>query len=367
MTDKAKNSLAKIAVWTLRIVTGAVFVFSGFVKAVDPWGGMYKMHEYMAAMDISVSYETECALAVLLAAAEFTLGITLIFGILRRVSTWALAAFMAVMTPLTLWIWLSDPVADCGCFGDALVLSNGMTFAKNVVLSVFAVLLIIYNRKCPSLVMPKLQWVSIILSLIYVGIISLIGFNVQPLVDFRDYKIGTQLADTDLVIFDVEGEDMSEVLEADSALILVVNDPARHGISRSRMQNQMQMFADSIGYEMFALIATRPDRLDAWAERLHANYPMYAADDTDLKAFVRGDAAVVVVKDGKIAAKTNLYNYQPDAFAKVSPSPISMAKPHTLSWLTAIYVALLLLLTMRIHLPKIIKTPTEKHTSATAS
>lgn len=380
-------------VWMLRIITGCVFIFSSFVKAIDPWGGMYKMHEYMAAMGLSLSYETECALAVLLAGAEFALGIALLFGILRRVSTWCLGAFMAVMTPLTLWIWLSNPVADCGCFGDAIVISNGATFAKNVVLAIFAILLIIYNRRVVSLISAKVQWIAIIAALVYVGIISLIGFNIQPMVDFRPYKVGSALAKdsgndvlfvyerngvqqtfcadslpgddwkyvgreqgakaSELAIFDSEGEDVTdEVLDTDSAIILVVNDPERHGISRSLMQNQMSAFADSLDYDMFALVATQPDKIDDWTARLHADYPIYAADDTDLKELVRGDAAVVVVKDGIIYSKANLYSFGPKAFETGNSIPVYRSPDNLLNWLTALLAVILLLLTLRFHIHK---------------
>lgn len=331
-------------------------MFSGFVKAVDPWGGMYKMHEYMIAFDMHLSYEADCTLAVLLAACEFTLGVCVMCGVMRRVTTWCLAAFMAVMTPLTLWIWLTDPVADCGCFGDALVLSNGATFAKNVVLCVLTALLIIYNARVrPSIDAPR-QWLALIFSLVYAGALSMVGYNRQPVIDFRPYKVGTAIceeADDDdarfvyerggvvrefsadslpgddwtyvdrvqtsanhaLSVFDSEGEDVTdEVLKVENAFILVVNDVPRHGISRARMQNNIHAYADSSGYDMFALLAVQPGDLDAWADRLHAEYPVYAADDSDLKELVRGDAALVVVKDGSIADKSNLYAYGPDEF-----------------------------------------------------
>lgn len=378
-----------MAVYLLRYLTGAVFVFSGFVKAVDPWGGMYKMHEYMMAMNMHLSYEADCALAVMLAVAEFTLGICLMLGLLRRVTIWCLAVFMAVMTPLTLWIWLSDPVADCGCFGDAVILSNGATFAKNIVLCVLTALLFVYNRKVRSTVPASRQWLAVILSVIYAGTLSFTGYNRQPLIDFRPYKYGTSLNDETggedvrfvyeregerrefpadslpgddwtyvdrvqssakhaLSVFDEDGDDVTDdVLSSDNALILVVNDVPRHGISRTRQQNELKAFADSIGYDMFALLAIQPDDIPAWTARLHARYPVYAADDTDLKELVRGDAALVIVKDGAIAYKSNLYAFEPDAFTPGHNINIGVPRNNLLKWLTGTYIILMLLLTLK--------------------
>lgn len=364
-------------------------MFSGFVKAVDPWGGMYKMHEYMMALNMHLSYEADCALAVLLAAAEFALGICLVFGMLRRVSVWCTAAFMAVMTPLTLWIWLSDPVADCGCFGDAVVLSNGATFAKNVVLCALTALLFVYNKRVRPTIMFSKQWLAIIFSLTYIGALSFIGYNRQPLIDFRPYKYGTALfddAESDdvwfiyeregerrqfsadslpgddwafvgrvqtaashaLSVFDAEGDDVTDdVLSAENAFILVVNDVPRHGISRARQQNEIKAYADSVDYDMFALLAVQPDDLTAWTGRLHAEYPVYAADDSDLKELVRGDAALVIVKDGKIVYKSNLYAFDPEAFTPGRNINFGQPRTNLLKWLSGTYIIVMLLLTFK--------------------
>lgn len=104
---------------------------------------------------------------------------------------------MAFMLPLTLWIAVSNPVADCGCFGDAFLLSNWATFWKNVGLSVGLIWLWRYNRKIICLITPALQWICIVGSCIFIVTIELFGYMVQPLIDFRPYKIGERIVDSE--------------------------------------------------------------------------------------------------------------------------------------------------------------------------
>ena len=118
--------MRKVAVNICRLVLALTFIFSGFVKAVDPLGTQYKIHDYLTALGIGkmVPDFTTLATSVLLAATEFFLGICLLFAIRRRIVSKLVLAIMVVMTPLTLWLALSNPISDCGCFGDALVLTN---------------------------------------------------------------------------------------------------------------------------------------------------------------------------------------------------------------------------------------------------
>ena len=123
-----------------RFVVALTFLASGFVKAVDPIGTQIKIEDYMAAWGMSQIVPEVLALvaSVALSATEFTLGMLLLFAIRRRLVTRLTLAFMSVMTPLTLWLAITNPVSDCGCFGDAIVLTNWETFYKNLLLTVAA-------------------------------------------------------------------------------------------------------------------------------------------------------------------------------------------------------------------------------------
>ena len=121
--------------WLLRIAVGATFIFSGFSKAVDPYGTFYKIGDYVAAWGWHLPDNIVLTGAFGLFSLEFALGLMLLLGCFRRAAAIASLVVMAFMLPLSLWLALADPVADCGCFGDALVISNWSTFWKNVMLT----------------------------------------------------------------------------------------------------------------------------------------------------------------------------------------------------------------------------------------
>ena len=131
-----KLSIKNILINICRLVLAVVFIFSGYVKAIDPLGTQYKLHDYAMAAGLSALAPDWLTLAgsVTLSAVEFCLGIFLLFAIQRRLTTRLTLAFLAVMTLVTLWLYIANPIEDCGCFGDALKLTNGQTLLKNLVL-----------------------------------------------------------------------------------------------------------------------------------------------------------------------------------------------------------------------------------------
>lgn len=129
-----------------RIIVGATFLFSGFVKAVDPLGFTYKIQDYLIEMSLTVLFPLALPVAVIMVLLEFTLGLFLLLGIYRRWTTRMTLLFMLFFTPLTLWIALTNPVEDCGCFGDAFIISNWQTFFKNIILLAGAILLLVRSK-----------------------------------------------------------------------------------------------------------------------------------------------------------------------------------------------------------------------------
>lgn len=176
--------------WMCRTAVGGVFLFSGFVKAIDPWGSLYKLEDYAAAMGIDTWPNLLLTGAFLLCCCEFMLGAFLLTGSFRRTSAVCSTLIMAVMLPLTLWIAIANPVADCGCFGDALKIGNWTTFWKNVVLMVMSLWLLFKNRTARCLIDPYLQWLSFTAIGVFIAFIAFAGYRYQPLIDFRDYKVG---------------------------------------------------------------------------------------------------------------------------------------------------------------------------------
>lgn len=364
-----KNCLGKIAnrhgivvgVAVSRIFFGIVLIISGLTKAVDPWGGLYKIADYLMAWGIIPQHETALTLASILATFEFGLGVVTVLGSYRRAVRWLAPAFMGFMTILSLYIWIANPVEDCGCFGEAFKLSNSETFFKNIVLMVPAIVIAKWNLNCRPFVKPALQWLVLLTSFGYISYIQIVGYHVQPLVDFRPYPVGVDLAkmmsnnDTSGITFiyekdgqrrkfdaenlpdetwtfvervddtandnsvqlsfvDQYGDDVtSDVIVSDGdEYILVVAEPVRHGISRSEMANRLSEYCDENDAKMIAVVAVSTDSLQTWTELVEARYDVYSADDTDLKMLSRGEAAVVMLHNGVIQWKRNIYSLPPE-------------------------------------------------------
>lgn len=182
--------MIQFLVWAFRVVIGGIFLFSGFAKGVDPFGTLYKFREYLAAMDIWLPDTVLLTGVIALCIFEFLLGLTLVTGSFRRSTPIMSFCLMIFMTIITLWTVIADPVGDCGCFGDALLLSNWATFIKNLLILAGLVFLLRYNSSVPCLVTPYLQWMQVPAGGIFILILSFYGYNVQPPVDFRPYKVG---------------------------------------------------------------------------------------------------------------------------------------------------------------------------------
>ena len=192
---KNKINYKQIIAGISRTILGLVFIFSGFVKAVDPLGTVYKIEDYLNAFGgffvELVPYANIAAVSMI--ALEFILGVCMVFNVRTRWTSWLALVFYLVMTPLTWYIAKENPVSDCGCFGDAIVISNWQTFYKNLVLLTLAVLLVIWRKHTYQL------WSGIVelcIILAAVGIVGgLMGYahTHLPILDFRPYKIGNNI------------------------------------------------------------------------------------------------------------------------------------------------------------------------------
>ncbi len=156
---------------------------------------IYKVEDYLAVMGLSVWPNLVTVGVFFLCAIEFFIGVCLALGCFRRGSAIFSLALMCVMLPLTLWIAVFNPVADCGCFGDAYIISNWATFWKNVVLFAFTLWLVRYNRYCACIITPAIQWIAFIVTALFICLIEFAGYLYQPLIDFRPFKAGSTLVE----------------------------------------------------------------------------------------------------------------------------------------------------------------------------
>lgn len=349
-------------VWLLRLIVGGVFVVSGFAKSIDPWGSFYKIGEYLDVWGWEIPSTLIVLAAFLLGGAEFVLGALLLFGCYRRVAPCLLMLMMLFMLPLTLYIAVADPVADCGCFGDLFVISNTATFLKNVVITGMIVYLIPFNRRADGLFIPYVQWVIGGLLSLYILLIALYGYNIQPLLDFRRFDPGTDLlasvageetdedsddeavyefiyekdgqeeaftidnlpdstwtfvdrrlvggseAVTDGFSVLVDGEEIAaDIIAPDTEQFLVtIPDMRAVDLSYTYLLNELNDFITARGGSMVALVSGDDKAIDWWRDISMASYPIYSAEPTMIKELARGRAAIIYLSDGIVQWKRML-------------------------------------------------------------
>ena len=178
-----------------RLLFGAVFVFSGFVKAIDPLGSTYKIEDYLRTFGGFFESMADYAfpLAIALSTIELLIGLNLIFKIQMNLTSILGLIFMIVMTPLTLYIAIKNPVTDCGCFGDALVISNWATFFKNIVLISLIILILVYHTKFRPFLSLKVQQIGVVTFIAAGILLSIYSYRHLPMIDFLPYKIGVNI------------------------------------------------------------------------------------------------------------------------------------------------------------------------------
>lgn len=192
-----QSKAGHIAGSVARTLLALTFVFSGFVKAIDPLGTTYKIEDYLKAFGgvfTELMPLAEVA-AVLLIGFELVLGLCMLLNVRTQWTCWLALAFYVVMLPLTLYIALENPVSDCGCFGDALVISNWATFWKNVVLMALVVVLLCTRQYIPE---TFVWWGElVILALAMATAAGIMGYSRThlPMIDFRPYKVGNNIVE----------------------------------------------------------------------------------------------------------------------------------------------------------------------------
>ncbi len=176
-----------------RIIVGIVFIFSGIVKAIDPLGSAYKFSDYFQAFNLEFLKPFALVLAIILFTVEFVSGFAVLSGYRQKTGIWGVMLLMLIFTPLTLMLAITNPVSDCGCFGDAIHLTNWQTFWKNVVLMILVVILFTGRNKIRQISSTKKEWsVIIIVSVLFI-FFSLLNLRYLQLFDFLPYKTGNNI------------------------------------------------------------------------------------------------------------------------------------------------------------------------------
>ncbi len=352
----------------------ALFIFSGFVKAVDPLGSFYKIQDYLTAFGIISWFPAYLPLlfAIVLSSAEFCVGVFLFFGVRRKIASTLALLLMGVMTPLTLYLALANPVSDCGCFGDAWVLTNWQTFGKNIVLLVVAIAVFRDRKLMFRFVTLKIEWMVSLYTLLFVFVLSFYCLEYLPVLDFRPYKIGTNIkagmeipegakpsvfesrfvlekdgrrqeftldnypdstwtfVETRTVLKEKgyeppihdfsmislgTGEDITDSVLSDKgyAFLLVAHRIEEADDSNIDLINEIYDYSAEHGYGFYALTSSPDEEIGMWRERTGAEYPFCQMDDITLKTIIRSNPGLLLIKDGTILNKWS-DNQLPDEY-----------------------------------------------------
>lgn len=341
-----------------RWIVGIVFIFSGFVKGVDPLGTAYRIEDYFIAYGTEWASFLSVGLSVFLSTVEFVLGLALISGMRMQLVSKVLLWMMIFFTGLTFYDALYEPVPDCGCFGDAIKLTNWETFYKNIVLIIF-VLVIYFSRKKFKINIPRsIQTLILFLYLAGFGYFSVYNYNHLPMLDFRAWKVGKQmnpdgeqetlvyltyqnkatgeqkeylspdypwndsvwlanwefvdqrtevvgeLADHGLFAEDENGNDMTTViLDSPNIFVVVAYDLSKVSASSFDKIAAIDAIASAEGNGIIWLTSTLPDEVNALSEQHPELYEVYYADDIVLKTMVRSNPGLMLMDQGVVMQK----------------------------------------------------------------
>ena len=330
----------KTVVNLCRLLLAVVFILSGFVKAVDPVGTQYKLEDYLEALHLG-GFVPELALlavAVALSAVEFCLGIFLLFAMRRRSATVLTLVLMCFMTPLTLWLALANPISDCGCFGDAVVLTNWQTFAKNVVLLGAAVVVARWHKDMFRFVSETNQWIAINYSVLFILAVSALCLYDLPLFDFRPYHIGTDLRkgwnemiegkESPYADFFIErSTDRSDITEDvlnDTSYVFLLVSPHLEVADDSRLDliNELYEYATEHGYSFYGLTASNEKAIAHWRDITGADYEFCLTDETTLRTIIRSNPGLLLLKNGVVIRKWS-HNNLPEIDEGFAAAPLS--------------------------------------------
>ena len=258
------------------------------------------------------------------------LGINFFFGIRRRMTSIVTLVFLLVMTPLTLYLAISNPVTDCGCFGDALKLTNWQTFGKNVALTLMALVVMRRPRMMTRFITERNQWTISLYSLIFGLVLALYDIHRLPVIDFRPYHVGVDLPKAimeewngtetepqylDFSIQTLEGEDITFDWLQQPGYKFLLAAPFLEVADDGAMDqlNDVYDYAQQQGYPFLCLTSSLQESIGRWKDLTGAEYPFAWTDGIVLKTVIRSNPGLLLLKDGVIVNKwpnTNLPSYE---------------------------------------------------------
>ena len=304
-----------------RVLVGLLFIYSGFVKLVDPIGSQYKFEEYFGADVLNLEFLIPYALpfSILLIVTELVLGIMLLVGYKAKFTVWSLCGINLIFLFLTWYSYTYNKVTDCGCFGDALKLTPGETFYKNVVFMVFIVILILGVKHIKPIISNKFASLTTYSSVFLALIVTYYVLQHLPIIDFRAYSIGTDIAKGmeypedsdelppihDFMIETDEGDKLEEMLAKEKAMLIIMSNFKKTEKEGITDVSEVAKQASEQGYEIYVLTASYIEDLAATQKEYGLPYTFGFCDETALKTVIRANPGIVTVKNGVIVGKWN--------------------------------------------------------------
>ncbi len=352
-----------------RLFLGSVFLFSGFVKAIDPLGYTYKIQDYFEAFGMGFFDSLALPLAIFFSLLELVVGFMLFTGLRMKVTAWVSFILMVFFTGLTLVIAFTNPVKDCGCFGDAIILTNWQTFWKNVILFIPAAFIFAFRQKFKPQYEGIVEWL-LITSFTLAGIfLSVYCYNNLPIIDFRPYKIGANITEGMRIPPDAEPDQYETVLiyekdgiqqefapdsipwqdttwkwvETKSVLVKKGYEPPIHdfaitaadgfdytesllsnpgysfmlvsyGFSKADKEafikaNELAIQAMNRNHDFICVTSSTDEEIAALKQEIPLNFQIYTADEITLKTIVRSNPGLLIIKEGTVINKFHHHNF----------------------------------------------------------
>jgi uncharacterized membrane protein YphA (DoxX/SURF4 family) len=344
-----------------------LFIFSGYVKAVDPIGSEIKFGEYFEAFGMSALEPGALVFGILLSTVELIIGLCFLFGLKMKLASLGAVLFMIFMTVLTLILAITDAVQDCGCFGDAIKLSNWQTFYKNLIILPFVTYAFIERRNYRQIFDCKREWIIATVLFLASSGISIYAYRHLPFIDFMAYKAGANIPEGMTVpegaqpdvyedgtyIYEKDGKKESftldnlpddtwkfveastpkllkkgyvpptkdfsitsletgeilhdDIFAQDGYLIFITSaDVNKASLKNSDVLNDLYKYSldNNIRFIMLSGSSEQANRL--YLQNAKAEYPVYSTDATVLKSMVRSNPGIMLLKDNVILRKWNI-------------------------------------------------------------
>jgi uncharacterized membrane protein YphA (DoxX/SURF4 family) len=369
-----------------RILAGMVFVFSGFVKAIDPLGSTYKFQDYFEAFHLEFLNGFAFPLAIILSTLELVIGLNLVIGIRVKLTSWLLLLFMTFFTILTFVLAISNPVSDCGCFGDAIKLTNWQTFWKNIIIFIPTIIVFWQRNRYTDLYAGHSEWALSISFVLLALLLSAYSYHNLPLMDFRPYSTGTHIPDKmvvpegmqvdeyetilvyekegvrqeftmenypwqdttwkwvetkqnlikkgyeppihDFVISSEDGRDVTRDILNDPGYVflIIAYDLSKTNRDAFKTINKAVEEGQARGFKYYLITSSVMEEITSFRESVRPACEIYTADEITLKTIIRANPGIVLLRQGTILGKWHHLNFRSQDFRGQNPDSVVLDK-----------------------------------------